>query len=226
MNISQTKEMLTSQIADFIDTCPHCDALAHFQMLFNDAYKTSEGHIIYYVVFRCVPCRKLMLKTIKFEQNSYGNNENLKLLGWQDKFPGNEIVYINKFQETVPVEVLDDFEEGVISLHNQCNKASVSMFRRTLQSALLDLGADPKKELINQINEMTNLTQDIKDWAHNIRIFGNWGAHPQEDNLKEVNEDIANEVRMFIEEFFNYVYVMPGRVAKARGTGKPQEEEK
>ncbi len=60
------------------------------------------------------------------------------------------------------------------------------------------------------------MTADIKDWAHNIRIFGNWGVHPQDDQLKDVNQKKAEEVKMFLEEFFNYVYVMPSRVQKAK----------
>lgn len=227
MNKEQTKEIFISQITDFIDSCPHCDARAHFQMLFNDSHKTSKGDLVYYIVFRCVPCKKLMLKTMEFKQNRYnGRVEDLEYVGWQDKFPNDEIVYISKFEETVPEDVLADFKEGVISLNNKCYKAAVSMFRRSLQSTLLNLGAKMDEDLIKQITNTTSLTQDIKDWAHNVRIFGNWGAHPQDDNLKEVDEAKADEVRMFIEEFFNYVYVMPGRVSKARGsTRSPVIEE-
>lgn len=221
MKRSQTKELLGSMITNFIDTCPHCDARAHFQMLFNESDIDSDGDVMYYVTFRCVPCKKLMLKTLEFRQNRYTNDEDLKLHGWVNKFPTDEIVYINKFKETVPEHVLEDFKEGVISLNNKCYKASVSMFRRSLQSALINLGASTDDDLIDQIKKMETLTKDIKDWAHNIRIFGNWGAHPQDDNLKDVNEEVADGVRMFIEEFFNYVYVMPGRVAKARNVVKP-----
>lgn len=90
------------------------------------------------------------------------------------------------------------------------------MFRRSLQNTLLNLGVDFKQDLIDQIANLKNLTPEIKDWAHNIRIFGNWGVHPQNDNLKDIDSDKANETQSFLEEFFNYVYVMPSRVAKAR----------
>jgi predicted PurR-regulated permease PerM len=97
------------------------------------------------------------------------------------------------------------------------------MFRRSLQSALLERSSNPNQDLIDQIKNASFLTQDIKDWAHNIRIFGNWGAHPQDDNLKEADESVAKEAQSFLEEFFNYVYVMPDRVAKARA---PKEQKK
>jgi len=225
MKKSEIKSLVDSIITDFIDICPHCDTRAHFQMLFNDYHSNSSGDVTYYITFRCVPCKKLMLKTLEFDQNRYSNDEKLEFVGWQDKFPNDDIVYINKFKETVPADVLGDFKEGVISLKSKCYKGSVSMFRRSLQSALLNLGADASNDLIDQIKNMGSLTQDIKDWAHNIRIFGNWGAHPQDDNLKEVNQEVADEVRVFIEEFFNYVYVMPGRVAKARTISKSKNGE-
>jgi hypothetical protein len=224
MKKETTKEIMDNVIKDFIDDCPHCGARAHFQMIFNDSYKNEKRDLIYYVVFRCVPCKKLILETYKFFQNQFDTNENLSNSGWLDKFPSDEIAYVNKFENVVPGDVLEDFREGVMSLNSKCFKASVSMFRRSLQSALLNLGAKPEEDLIIQIKNIGSLTQDIKDWAHNIRIFGNWGAHPQDDNLKEVNEKIANEVRMFLEEFFNYVYLMPSRVAKARQVGKPKQE--
>lgn len=225
MNKIQTKNLIDVAVKDFVDICPHCDTKAHFQMLFNDSYSEKSGDLVYYIIFRCVPCKKLVLETHKFKQNRYNtNSEQLESSGWQDKFPNEETVYISKFTETVPSDVLEDFREGVTNLNTKCYKASVSMFRRSLQSALLNLGADPKQDLIDQIKNTSSLTQDIKDWAHNIRIFGNWGAHPQNDNLKEVDQKVADEVRMFIEEFFNYVYVMPGRVAKARITSKPKVE--
>lgn len=225
MDKTQAENLINCDtVKDFIDICPHCDARAHFEMLFNQSYSNKKGDLVFYVIFRCVPCKKLILETYKFRQNEYSRSIDLEPSGWEDKFPTNNLAYVNKFEETVPKIILDDFKEGLISLNNNCYKAAVSMFRRSLQSSLLDLGAKPDEDLIIQIKDINGLTQDIKDWAHNIRIFGNWGAHPQDDNLKEVDSDIANEVKMFIEEFFNYVYVMPARVSKARFVNSKKEE--
>jgi len=161
-----------------------------------------------------VPCKKLILKTFKFSRNEFNKN-NLIAVGWQDKFP-KERVYMNKFEGIVPLNALEDFNEGVVCLHNNCPRAAVTMFRRSLQSALISKGASRKQDLIEQIKNATFLTKDIKEWGYSIRIFGNWAAHPQSDNLKDVDEKIALETKLFIEEFFNYVYVMPLRVTNAR----------
>lgn len=221
MNKTQTQTLFQTAITDLIDTCPHCDARAHIKLLFSESHVAKSRDVVYYATFRCVPCNKLILKTYLFRQNQYDQNENLSSVGWQDKFPGEEIVYATKFEGAVPSEVLEDFREGVICLSNKCPRASVAMFRRSLQSALLERGSNAKEDLVDQIKNAGFLTQDIKDWAHNIRIFGNWGAHPQDDNLKDVDEKLAEETQSFIEEFFNYVYVMPTRVANARQKSVP-----
>lgn len=226
MNKSQIKQLIDNAVKDFIDTCPHCGTKAHFQMLFNDSYETKNRDMVYFVIFRCVPCKKLILESYRFRQNEYDQNENLTAGGWEDKFPTEEMAFVNKFEGIVPEDVLDDFKEGVVALQNKCPKAAVAMFRRSLQSSAINLGADIKQELIDQIKNLDVLTKDIKDWAHNIRIFGNWGVHPQNDNLKDVDVDKAEEAQSFLEEFFNYVYVMPNRVAKARGIEIKSKDEK
>ena len=187
MNKAHTLDVFQNAVTDFIDVCPHCATKAHLKLLFTDSHRADNLDVIYYAVFRCVPCRKLILETYRFRQNVYDPNENLESAGWQETFPGVEITYASKFEETVPPEVLEDFREGVICLHNKCPRAAVAMFRRSLQSALLERGANPKQDLIDQIKAANFLTQDIKDWSHHVRIFGNWGAHPQDDNLKEAD---------------------------------------
>ncbi len=221
MNSKEAKVLFQSAIKDLIDVCPHCGAKVHLSLLTQESHFANNRDLIFYAIFRCVPCKKLVLKTFLFSQNSYDSNENLNAKGWQQKFPGEEVVYSNKFDGPVPTTVLEDFKEGVICLYNRCPRAAVSMFRRSLQSALLERGAKQKEDLIDQIINAPFLTKDIKDWAHSIRIFGNWGAHPQDDNLKDADEKIAEETQSFLEEFFNYVYVMPSRVADARKKNIP-----
>lgn len=216
MNNQQAKKIFQSAINNLIDNCPQCNAKTHITLLFAESYLANNRDLIFYATFRCVPCQKLILKTFRFRQNEYDRNENLEVIGWQQKFPGEEISYASKFDGPVPSDVIEDFKEGVVCLYNKCPRAAVAMFRRALQSALLERGVDPKEELMSQIKNASFLTQDIKDWAHNIRIFGNWGAHPQNDNLKDADEKVAEETQSFLEEFFNYVYVMPSRVADAR----------
>lgn len=216
MNSTEANTILTKLCNDFIDDCPHCGARAHLVMISNEYHATKNRDQIHYVLFRCKPCSKITLEIYKFEQNQYTNEQKLSGYGWVEKYPSTKTEADDKFIEFVPKEVISDYEEGLRCLSSNAPKAAVSMFRRSLQYSLINLGVDEKLDLINQIKAVPKLTDDIKDWAHNIRIFGNWGAHPQKDLLKDADLNKAKEVKDFIEEFFNYVYVMPGKVAAAR----------
>lgn len=217
MKIEEAKYAMDKHIADLIDTCPHCRAKVHIEQLWNSHHQYRDGNIEFYVVFRCKPCRKLLLKTFLFKQNQYSQDQNLSISGWKEKFPftlNDEIS--DEESEFLPKEVLRDYQEALKCQSISAGRASCSMFRRALQAALVILGADYKLDLIKQIESLDTLPANIKDWAHQIRIFGNWGAHPDKDNLKEITEDDVSDVHDFISKFFMYTFIMPEKVKISR----------
>ncbi|MEX2014825.1 MAG: DUF4145 domain-containing protein [Candidatus Saccharimonadales bacterium] len=216
MKTNEINDAIEEYCKDFIDICPHCGAKSHLVLIHNDYHLTGSGDQYNYVTFRCKPCKKLSVRVYHSSQNPYADKQMLSMKGWVSKFPSRDITPDKKFTTHVPSEVLADYEEGLICISAGADKAAVGMFRRAMQNAMINLGAEQKLDLIEQIKSISSLTQDIKDWAHNVRIFGNWGAHPQDDLLKDVTPELAQEVRELIEEFMNYVYDMPGKVTAAR----------
>jgi len=216
MGTSDIDAAINKSCQDFIGICPHCDTKAHLVMEHNDHHIARNGDQYNYITFRCKPCKKLSVRVFYSKQNPYSKEQMLEMDGWVNEFPAADSAPSEKFVEFAPESVIADYTEGLICLANGANKAAVSMFRRAIQNAMLSLGADAKKDLIDQIKGVGSLTKDIQDWAQNIRIFGNWGAHPQDDNLKEVDHELALEVKDFVDQFINYVYVMPGKVVAAR----------
>lgn len=225
MKSSEVDEAIATNCKDFIDVCPHCGTKAHLTLVYNNHHLVKNGDQYNYVTFRCVPCKKLSLQVYRSTQNPYSDEQNLSGDKWVGKYPGTDTTPDEKYTEYVPGAVLDDYTEGLICLSSGAHKAAVSMFRRAMQDAMINLGADQKIDLIEQIKSISTLTQDIKDWAHNVRIFGNWGAHPQDDLLKDVTPELAQEVRELLEEFMNYVYVMPGKIAAARKRYDKKDDE-
>jgi len=217
MDIKEANSLIEAHVKDLIDLCPHCGAKVHIEKLWNDYHSFSNGDIEFYVIFRCKPCKKLLLKTFLFIQNEYSSNENLKVEGWYEKFPISlDDELSGEEKELIPKQVLSDYQEALKCKSIGANRASCSMFRRTLQSSLVTLGASHKLELIKQIESLTSLPKDIIDWAHQIRIFGNWGAHPDKDNLKDVEAVDVAEVHEFISKFFIYMFIMPEKVKLSR----------
>lgn len=217
MKLSEAEEGLNKHVHDLIDICPHCGAKSHIEMQWSGSHTLANRDAEFYVIFRCKPCRRLILKTFLLSQNEYSREEDFKMNGWDERFPtvvddqlsNEELAFINP-------QVLLDYKEALKCMSIGADKAACSMFRRALQSSLVILGASPKDDLIKQINSLQSLPKDIKDWAHQIRIFGNWGAHPDKDQLKNVESDDTEEVHDFVAKFFMYTFVMPEKVKLSR----------
>jgi len=217
MDTQEAQSIIITHVKDLIDLCPHCGAKVHIEKLWSDYHTFKNGDVEFYVVFRCKPCKKLLMKTFLFKQNRYSSDENLEVKGWDEKFPISfDDVLSNEEKEHIPEQVLADYQEALKCKSIAANRASCSMFRRALQSSLVLLGANHKLDLIKQIESLTSLPKDIIDWAHQIRIFGNWGAHPDKDKLKEVDSDDVAEVHDFISKFFVYMFIMPEKVKLSR----------
>lgn len=217
MNIEQAQEAISTHATDLIELCPHCGAQSHIEALWNDYHRFRNRDVEFYVIFRCKPCRKLLLKTFFFEQNPYSQDELLTMKGWEELFPTRfDDQLDSEDKKFIPDEVLRDYEEALRCQSIKANRAASAMFRRSLQSALLKIGADPKNDLIKQIESLEVLPKDVKDWAHQIRIFGNWGAHPDKDNLKEVDGDDVTEIHDFMSKFLLYIFIMPEKVKLSR----------
>src|SRR6266704_5107267 len=96
------------------------------------------------------------------------------------------------------------------------------MCARAIQGSAIALGAK-KKKLTDQIDELFSqgkITEALKDFAHEIRITRNLGAHPDKDGLEEVSEQDASDIVEFTREYLHHVYVMPAKL-KVRQTPSP-----
>lgn len=217
MNLKEARDAINTHVRDHIEQCPHCGARAHIEALWNDCHTLRNRDVEFYVVFRCKPCRKLLMKTCHFKQNPYTDQEKLSFEGWDEIFPLSLDDQLGREEkEFLPTEIRKDYEEALKCQSISAHRASCAMFRRALQAALLIIGADPKLDLIKQIEALSVLPADVKDWAHQIRIFGNWGAHPDKDNLKDVGDDDVSEAHDFMSKFLLYMFIMPEKVKLSR----------
>lgn len=217
MKLKEAREGINTHVKDLIELCPHCGARSHIEALWNDYHQLKNRDVEFYVIFRCKPCRKLILKTFYLEQNTYSAEENLTMKGWNEMFPMSLDDQLNKEEkEFIPNEILRDYEEALKCQSIEAYRGSCAMFRRSLQGALVRIGADTKLDLIKQIESLDTLPKDVKDWAHQIRIFGNWGAHPDKDNLKDVDSGDVTETHDFMSKFLLYIFIMPEKVKLSR----------
>jgi hypothetical protein len=120
----------------------------------------------------------------------------------------------------VPKLVASDFGEALRCQFINSYKAAVVMCRRAIQASAIELNAKGSR-LIDQIDDLFSqgkITGPLKDFAHEVRLTGNDGAHPDKDGLSDVTEQDASAIVEFTTEYLHHVYVMPAMLAVRRAS--------
>jgi hypothetical protein len=118
--------------------------------------------------------------------------------------------------------VAADFSEALRCQWVKAFKSCVVMCARAIQGSAMALGAK-KKRLTEQIDELFSqgkITEALKEFAHEVRVTRNLGAHPDNDGLEEVTEQDAKDIADCTREYLHHVYVMPAKL-KARRIPTP-----
>jgi len=121
---------------------------------------------------------------------------------------------VKSYHESIPEPIGNDYTEALVCHYAGAYNAAATIFRRMIQTSVLDKGADPSKKLYEQINQLRDEAKiDIRtaNWAHEIRLIGNVpGAHPDQNQLLlNVTQGESKGNIEFIEEFLRSVYIMP-----------------
>ena len=201
-----------------LDPCPYCDTKATYSAFYdprNNVSELEEGHL-YHVLVYCdnEKCGRVTLLVFKGVPRTTDRGYDYVDTELVDQYPK----ITPKQHKSIPRQVADDYVDAIKCFDVGTWKASVVMCRRALQESVIEKGAK-KDKLWEQIDELYNqqiITKSIKDWAHEIRLTGNIGAHPDKDGLEDVTKEDAKELIDFMEEYLNYVYIMPSKLEAKR----------
>jgi len=193
--------------------CPHCSAVSLFVPVGNP-YASGEGAIQEICnAAQCQACKKFALVVGRRDRMS--GDPNYRLVDFYPAGSPNDAVDPN-----VPSVTAEDLREALRCRWVSAYKATVVMCRRAIQTSCVDKKmADVKLQL--QIDEMASkglITEPLKHWAHEVRLGGNEGAHPDKDGLKDVTEQDADEIIQFTREFLHHIYVMPAALASRQAS--------
>jgi hypothetical protein len=123
----------------------------------------------------------------------------------------------------VPQQIREDAEEALRCNSVSAWKATITMCRRVVQSTCIDKnasGSDLKTQIEN-LKKAGTIDDTLEQWAHQIRFFGNFGAHP-DPAFGSITKDDATVMIEFMELFLVRVYEMPEKINQARTrSGKP-----
>lgn len=185
-------------------SCPHCNFPSYFEPVGAAHYENGNCRMVHPA--QCQNCKSFIL--LVGRRNQAQGQFSLEAFYPLGK-PNDSV------DEAVPLSIREDFAEALRCRWIKAYKATVTMCRRAIQSSVLDLGASDQK-LVEQIDELATkgkLTTSLKDYAHEVRLAGNDGAHPDKDGLKDVSENDADDIIAFTRHFFDSVYVTPARLA-------------
>ena len=121
---------------------------------------------------------------------------------------------------SVPVAVASAYDEGMRALAIAAPRAAVVMFRGALAEIVGDKGsatAQAKGTLYEQLKVMDTdgtLHPSLVDWAKEIRVLGNVGAHPS--SLGTVTVADASDLGHLVAQMINVLYETPARIARTR----------
>jgi hypothetical protein len=122
--------------------------------------------------------------------------------------------------ERIPDHIRRDLDEAKRCQTVSASRACVAMARRAMQAACLLKGADAKKRLFEQIDQLAAIgiiTADLRASAHEVRHLGNDGAHPpKEPESDQVSEEDADDALELAEQFLEVVFVLPALAAERR----------
>jgi Domain of unknown function (DUF4145) len=126
---------------------------------------------------------------------------------------------------SIPDKIADAYREGIRAMWAQAPRAAAVMFRRTLEAIVKTSGsttaqdAATKKNLASGLSVMADegaLDRSLAEWAKEIRIVANVGAHF--DPVDDVTPEEAENLSRLLRELLRYLYEMPARISRTRST--------
>jgi uncharacterized protein DUF4145 len=123
---------------------------------------------------------------------------------------------VTDYHQAIPERVREDLGEAARCWYGRAYRMVVAACRRAMQEMAQEKGATGA-HLINQIDDLRTeglITESLQKAAHEIRYFGNFGAHPRDDGLDNITQEIAQAVRGLTSDFTVDLYVRPFETAK------------
>jgi hypothetical protein len=116
----------------------------------------------------------------------------------------------------VPTNILHDLNEAEMCFSIKATTACVILCRRALESVCVDKKAIGST-LYDQIKDLLEkglISKDTFQYFEEIRLFGNYGAHPTNDLLDDVSIEDAEIALEITTHIIKHIYEMLGKITK------------
>ncbi len=190
--------------------CPSCER--HTSISERARYQPTNGESFLYEIGECNNCSQCLLVVRAIPSGSIVRTYPTSLPRAVD--------------DSVPAPIKKDLEESLLCVSVGAFRAAATMARRAVQNICLERGAPATREVkdgektkslkndlarqIDWLHEQRIITTELKDWAHEVRVVGNAGAHPgdAEDKVEVTEEDAQNVIEL-AEALCSTLYIKP-----------------
>jgi len=190
--------------------CPHCGCLSLFLAVTSG--HLDGGGLRICNGAQCQACKQFIL--VVGNRISLSQQFALEAVYPLEK-PNDQV------DESVPSNIREDFREGLRCRWAGAHRATLVMCRRAIQSSCLELKAQGER-LTDQIDDLAargKITQALQEMAHEVRLAGSEGAHPDRAGLSDATQKDADDIIAFTREYLQHVYVMPAQLEARRAKG-------
>lgn len=199
----------------FQANCPHCGTKRVAFTILNQSPAGKQSNSMWDTLAFCGQCNRGILATFLTPRGG----DPMSLLSsssWNQLSPPtiSPSLPSTGAPKHTPPNVAEFYRQGMESLPG-ARDAAGSMFRKVLDTGLKAKFPTIKgtlNERIKKAAQKHELTPELAEWAHQIRLDGNDAAHDEEP----FSEDDIRTIQAFTELVLTYLFTLPGMLEEAR----------
>lgn len=209
--------------------CPHCGAHKAAFASFGYAYekrsaKEPANDYRAAVAFACPACEKPVVTRVQSVRNepSWPNfQERIRtFVGTPVEIDATNLRIAKLWPEPpkpqIPEHIPEAAERALLQAERNFmfegnEEAAAAMYRRALEIALKQRFPEVDEKLVKRIEKLVadgEITRQLGDWAHQIRLIGNDAVH----EVENVARADLMALRGFTDAVFRYVFTLPAIV--------------
>ncbi|CAM1339396.1 DUF4145 domain-containing protein [Tenacibaculum aestuarii] len=204
------KEEKTSEKSKEINFCPTCNSVVETAIIYsyvseNTVNEDLCGYITEVFLSQCLRCKNPFLK-----------EKNFQIAGGDDFLTSELQFFPNTENEAIkncPKIVFNPYKEALKCYRAHAYDACVIMCRKGIEAICIDKGEN-KGDLANKLKSLNSkgvLENTLYNWANELRLIGNDGAH---SHNQIVNQQDAKEAVDFFDALITYLYHLVNQYEK------------
>lgn len=199
-----------NEIYRFSNFCLTCNSIVEFEKVHSYKYNEEQHNEVTIsgtkiILSKCLNCYEPLLQKdfFYFQDDDYWSNGNHQL------YPKMEI----SCSEYIPEIIQRPYLEALKCYKIQAYDACVIMTRKGIEALCINKGV-PQGKLIDMIKKLENqqiISKDMYNWANELRILGNDGAHSHNQLVTQNDAKYSIE---FLEALIVFLFDLTAKYEK------------